>query len=79
VQATIDRADACKRDTDAYFSRVTVTSVLATLPGFIVYGLVSPGARDVRKVVERHGLSAPQVSLQPGLDGLWAANLRLVF
>jgi hypothetical protein len=69
----------CQENQSAHFGRVSVVSVLAAVPGLILFGVIRPSGDDVRQVAERHGLSRPHLSLNLGEGGVYGAGLRLAY
>jgi hypothetical protein len=79
ADATVSRVRRCQENQSAHFGRISVVSILAAVPGFIMYGVLRPSEKDVRQVAERHGLSRPQLSLNLGEGGVYGAGLRLAY
>jgi hypothetical protein len=79
AEGTVSRVRRCQENQNAHFSRISVVSILAAVPGVILYGVIRPSGENVRQVAERHGLSRPQLSLNLGEDGVYGAGVRLAY
>jgi len=79
ADATVSRVRRCQDNQSAHFSRISLVSVVAAVPGLILYGVIRPSDGQVRQVAERHGLSRPQLSLNLGEGGVYGAGLRLAY
>ena len=76
---TIARVNECQDSDRAHFSRVAVASVIAAVPGLVLYGILRPSREEVRGVARKHGLSRPQLSLSLGQDRIYGGSVRVTY
>jgi hypothetical protein len=79
AEMTVARVNRCQDSDHAHFTRVTAMSIVAAVPGLILYGILRPSSADVRRVAEKHGLSRPQLALNLGRDNIYGASVHVAY